>query len=106
MIIFVITDPLDPFRDVEFGTSTLSGPESPEDTYDPLTWIPTLSFPGDTRTHRFFGLEVEDGITRLNISNVRQIDHLQYGYAPIPEPSPGLLVLVGLAATVLRRRRI
>lgn len=100
---FVVTEPFIYTRDVEFGTSTLTGPESSDNSFDPLTWIPRLSFPGDTRTHRFFGIEVESGITRLNIRNVAQIDHLQYGYA-IPEPSViGLLLPCGLMA--LRRHR-
>lgn len=102
---FVVTEALDPFRDVEFGTSTLVGPEGPELGYDPLTWVPRVdSFPGDTRTHRFFGIHVTEGIWRLNIRNVRQIDHLQYGYA-IPEPETALLTGAALTLLAGRRRR-
>ena len=101
---FVVTEALDPFSDVEFGTSTLVGPEGPELGYDPLTWIPQPnSFPGDTRQHRFFGIHVPEGIWRLNIRNVRQMDHLQYGYA-IPEPSAAGLA-AGAALCWLAGRR-
>lgn len=102
---FVVTEAFNPFDDVEFGTSTLTGPESPEVGYDPLDWIPILdTFPGDTRRHRFFGIHVDSGITRLNIDNVAQIDHLQYGYA-IPEPSVAGMCAATLALACLRRRR-
>jgi hypothetical protein len=101
---FVITAASDPFDDVAFGTQTLTGPESSDNEYDPLTWIPQISFPGDTRTHRFFGIYAESGISRLNIQNVAQIDHLQYGYA-IPEPGPGgVAALAGMFWLVRRRR--
>lgn len=99
---FVVTEPSNYLRDVEFGTSTLTGPASPDSIYDPLTWIPPMSFPGDTRTHRFFGVQVDSGITRLHIRNVDQIDHLQYGYA-IPEP--GMAVLALAAALLIATRR-
>ncbi len=103
---FVITEALDPFSDVEFGTATLSGPEAPDNSYDPLSWIPPVgTVRGDARTHRFFGIEVEDGITRLTIDNVRQIDHLQYGYAPVPEPTVAVSVMSGIATLSMRRRR-
>jgi|GEM_PF-1274363 len=99
---FVVTEALDPFSEVEFGTSTFTGPESPEGGYDPLTWEPDITFPGDTRQHRFFGIHVPSGIWRLNIDNVRQIDHLQYGYA-IPEPGAGVLGVL-VAFSLFRRR--
>lgn len=99
---FVVTEALDPFSEVEFVTGP--GPESPEGGFDPLSWIPQPnSFPGDTRQHRFFGLYAPQGIDRLDISNVRQIDHLQYGYA-IPEPSLSVLVMGALGLCSRRRR--
>ncbi len=99
---FVITEAFDFDDEIEFSVGTLTGPESTENIYDPLSWIPRLdSFPGDTRTHRFFGVYAESGIHRLDIENVRQIDHLQYGYA-IPEPGVPILVLLSLVA--LNRR--
>lgn len=101
---FVVTEPNNYFREVEFGTQSLTGPESPDNSYDPTTWIPRNSFPGDTRTHRFFGIHVESGISRLNIRNVAQMDHLQYGYA-IPEPSTALLTIPGALLLVGGRRR-
>jgi hypothetical protein len=101
---FVITAASDPFNEVALGTQTLTGPESSDNEYDPLSWIPQISFPGDTRTHRFFGIYAESGISRLNIQNVAQIDHLQYGYA-IPEPGAGgLAALAGLLWAIRRRR--
>ncbi len=103
---FVVTEALDPFSEVEFGTQTLTGPESPEGGYDPLTWIPRPnSFPGDTRQHRFFGIYAPQGITRLDIQNVRQIDHLQYGYA-IPEPQIGILSCALVIYWLGRRTRL
>jgi hypothetical protein len=102
---FVVTEALDPFSEVEFGVATFTGPESTEGGYDPLSWIPRPnSFPGDTRQHRFFGIHASAGIWRLNIDNVRQIDHLQYGYA-IPEPSTALLTATAALAAASRRRR-
>jgi len=62
------------------------------------------SFPGDPRQHRFFGIYAPQGITRLDITNVRQIDHLQYGYA-IPEPATTALALGGLALFIGCRRK-
>lgn len=100
-----MTEPNDYFDEVEFGTSTFTGPESPDNSYAPRTWIPRQSFLGDTRRHRFFGIHVKSGISRLNIRNVAQIDHLQYGYA-IPEPGTGLLAWTGALLLVGRGRRI
>ena len=100
---FVVTEALDPFSEVEFSTQSLTGPESPEGGYDPLTWEPDITFPGDTRQHRFFGIHAASGISRLDILNVRQIDHLQYGYA-IPEPGTGALCML-LAFSFVRQRK-
>jgi hypothetical protein len=101
---FVVTETLNSSRDFEFGTSTFTGPESSDNTYDPLSWNPTLSFPGDTRAHRFFGIHASSGISILTIDNVRQIDHLQYGYA-IPEPEVGLLAFAAVILLLNRRCR-
>jgi hypothetical protein len=101
---FVVTEALDPFSEVEYGVSTFAGPESTEGGYDPLTWEPSITVPGDTRQHRFFGTHASAGIWRLNIDNVRQLDHLQYGYA-IPEPGTVALGLSALLLFGLRRRR-
>ena len=103
---FVITEALNPFDEVEYTTFTLGSDSDSDMDFDPLSWIPPLnSFPGDTRTHRFFGTEVDDGITRLIVNNARQIDHLQYGYAPIPEPSVIGLLTLALARLAFRRRQ-
>jgi len=109
---FVVTEALDPFDEVEFATLTFGINADTDSTYDPLSWIPILdSFPGDTRTHRFFGTEIDDslsgtaGFTGLVVRNVRQIDHLQYGYAPIPEPSPAVLLIIVATSQLFPRRR-
>ncbi len=76
------------------------------DLYDPMDWVPfpqTIENTRTPRTHRFIGAYHEDGIARLSLSNVWQVDHLQYGYA-IPEPSTCLLVLAGLFPLFQRRR--
>jgi hypothetical protein len=52
--------------------------------------------------HRFIGIFHEDGIAELSVSNIAQLDHLQYGYA-IPEPD--IVVLFPLAGVILFRRR-
>jgi len=74
------------------------------DLYAPRDWIPFPLTTDDTRTHRFIGAYHEDGIARLSLNNVWQVDHLQYGYA-IPEPSSAILTLTALFP-LLRRRRI
>ena len=73
-----------------------------EREFDPGEWDP--DFVGDTRAHRFIGGFSELGIVRLRIEGADQIDHLQYGWA-IPEPSVGILALLGVAVCGLRRRR-
>jgi len=47
----------------------------------------------------------EAWFTGVVIDNVRQIDHLQYGYAPIPEPSLTALLALAFATVALHRRR-
>ena len=102
---FVVTEPHDYFEFVELVAVPESGVEGEwPDEYDSLTWIPPQSFPGDTRTHRFFGIHEESGISVLRLNNVAQIDHLQYGYA-IPEPGAGLLASTGVFLLLARRRR-
>lgn len=101
---FVVTEPHSYFENIDLTVLTPTWSEDWPSGYDPLIWIPELSFPGDTRTHRFFGIHVERGITRLDIDNVAQIDHLQYGYA-IPEPEAVILLLMGAAPGCLRRRK-
>jgi hypothetical protein len=73
------------------------------DLYDPKDWVPFPLRAEDTRTHRFVGFYHEEGIHRLALSNVWQVDHLQYGYA-IPEPSTSLLILTSLLPLFQRRR--
>jgi hypothetical protein len=74
------------------------------DLYDPKEWVPFPLRAEDTRTHRFVGFYHEEGIHRLALSNVSQVDHLQYGYA-IPEPATAFLALTALLP-LLRRNRI
>jgi len=73
------------------------------DLYDPKDWVPFPLTTDDTRTHRFIGAYHEDGIARLSLSNVWQVDHLQYGYA-IPEPSTSFLIGTALIPFLRRRR--
>ena len=70
---FVVTEALDPFDEFEYTVSTLGIPADSDNAFDPLSWIPSVgSFPGDTRTHRFFGVSVDDGVTRVIVRNARQ----------------------------------
>ncbi len=76
------------------------------DLYDPMDWVPFPQSIEDTRTprtHRFIGAYHEDGIARLSLSNVWQVDHLQYGYA-IPEPSTSFLIGTSLIPFLRRKR--
>jgi len=76
---------------------------SNDSEYDPKDWSPIPLLGTDTRLHRFIGFYHEEGIHRLSLSNVWQVDHLQYGYA-IPEPSTPLLILASLLPLFQRRR--
>lgn len=76
---------------------------SNDSEYDPKDWEPVPVPPGDPRTHRFVGFYHEEGIHRLSLSNVWQVDHLQYGYA-LPEPATPLLILTALFPLLSRRR--
>ena len=104
---FVVTRPRSFDRDVEIGWLDENGMLLESDgEFDPRDWAP----PGganaiDPRLHRFIGLFHEEGIRALQISNVSQLDHLQYGYA-IPEPSAsGMLLLAVIGRCSLRRRK-
>lgn len=105
----VITAADDLRRAVELSFRDLDGNNLFADTdlYDPMDWVPFPQTAEDTRTprtHRFIGAYHEDGIARLSLSNVSQVDHLQYGYA-IPEPATAFLALTALFP-LLRRKRL
>lgn len=51
----------------------------------------------------FEGIHVPGGISRIQFRDFQELDHLTYGYAPIPEPST--ISLGGVAAVGLLRRR-
>jgi len=100
----VITAADDVDRDVELGFFDENNVNVSNDSeYDPKDWEPFPLMAGDTRAHRFVGFYHEDGIHRLSLSNVWQLDHLQYGYA-IPEPSAALLIMTALLPFLRRRR--
>jgi len=61
----------------------------------------------NTANDTFFGWTDAGGISSITLSNtntVMVVDHLQYG-GPIPEPSSWVMLLAGLALTVVGRRR-
>jgi hypothetical protein len=61
-----------------------------------------------TLEDRFFGVNSPGGIKSIFISNERggiEVDHVQYGAAPVPLPAAGWLMLTGLAGLAARRRR-
>ncbi len=100
-------------------------------SYPPLSTIPTfyaygpageflyeITLPGatfqfdgsggmDTSADTFVGIYASEGISALVASPLiaLEIDHVQYGWALIPEPSAALLVLVAGAGLLSRRRR-
>ncbi len=73
--------------------------------FDPMEWSPPGGTgPGSPLLQRFIGFQVDGGITAIRVSNVSQLDHLQYGYA-IPEPSAGFFIMLSLIFPLLSRRR-
>ena len=73
--------------------------------FDPNEWTVPVDTPiGSPLRQRFIGLHSTEGISRLFISNARQVDHLQYGYS-IPEPSIAVFLLAGLGLLRHRRRK-
>lgn len=102
---WVVTDVLAPDYPVEFGAwDAVPGTNWWNDTsYDARNWRPFDHF-GDTRSHRFFGIYSDTGIERIVLENVKQLDHLQYGYA-IPEPAVAVLGFVALLLWGPRRHQ-
>ncbi|MEO8037426.1 MAG: PEP-CTERM sorting domain-containing protein [Betaproteobacteria bacterium] len=65
---------------------------------------------GATAEDRFLGATDPGGISAVRITTTNstdwEVDHLQYGLAPIPEPSAWMLLGAGLAGLCAQRRRI
>ena len=100
----VITAVDDVDRQIDFGFFDENNVNVSNDSeFDPKLWNTGLFLNGDTRTHRFIGFYHEEGIHRIGISNVWQLDHLQYGV--IPEPSTSFLALSSLTLLILRRKK-
>ncbi len=101
----VITRPNNFFSQVEVRWNDLDGNSIYDDEYDMTEWAPPEgATAGSPLLQRFVGLYHEDGIAQIFMSNVNQIDHLQYGYS-IPEPSASLLTLLSLVLLTSNRRR-
>lgn len=62
-----------------------------------------------TAEDRFFGVESAAGISSIRISmpghNNWEVDHLQYGVSPVPEPPTSLLLGIGVALGAVKVRR-
>lgn len=59
---------------------------------------------GGTAEDRFYGVEHQGGISKIRIgSGSTEADHVQYGYAPVPEPAT--MTLIGLGALAALRKR-
>ena len=100
----VITAVDDVDRDIDFIFRDLDGNDLFADSeFDPKLWNTGLFLNGDPRTHRFVGVFNEDGISSLSISNVWQLDHLQYGV--IPEPSTTIILALTSLPLLSRRKR-
>ena len=101
----VITRPNNFFSQIEVRWNDLEGNSIYDDEYDMTEWAPPEgATAGSPLLQRFVGLYHEDGIAQIFMSNVNQIDHLQYGYS-IPEPSASLLTLLSLGLLTSKRRR-
>ena len=63
---------------------------------------------GDTAEDRFFGVRHDAGIARISLTMLNsqdfEIDHLQYGVAPVPLPGAILLFVPGLFGIAAWRR--
>jgi hypothetical protein len=101
----VVTEVSEVDLDVELSFLNLEGRDLFADgEYDPKEWSPPGGATrGSPLTMRFFGLYHSEGISRLMVENVRQVDHLQYGYS-IPEPSSALLLIFGSLWSLKRKR--
>jgi hypothetical protein len=66
------------------------------------------SFSGTVGEDRFYGMVHAGGISKIRISNSggggMELDHLQFGYNPVPEPATLIALTVGATALVRRRR--
>ena len=67
---------------------------------------------GGTAEDRFFGAIFDGGISRITITSLDgstdwEVDHLQYGLAPVPVPGAAWMLAPALAGLVgLRRKRV
>jgi hypothetical protein len=92
--------------DVGFGGwGALTGDVFASDGFNPRLFV---SRPYESTTnHYFLGLYNSEGFTNVSMSNVDELDHLQYGYsiAGVPEPSTYALMGLGLAVVACLARR-
>lgn len=62
---------------------------------------------GTVGEDRFYGMVHAGGISKIKLSNSSggiEMDHLQFGYNPVPEPATLIALTVGATALVRRRR--